>query len=352
MGDSDAMTAAKERSLLPDRHPNKDFFVLDIRDSSPRDDLASMEHPFYSLSSKPELRELEYENNGKRLRVIPSGIGLPTIMDKDIILYAISKLTHLKNAGVEIDQWVDMTAHEIMVAVNWNTAKQDYKRLENALVRLRATTFVTDVETGGETQTKGFGIIEEFEVERRNEKGKIAPFGRMSRVRVKLSSWTFNAVKAGEVLAINPLYFRLRRPLERRIYELARKHCGEQESWRIGIERFQKKVGSNAPAKKFRYFLKEIIADGHIPDYTLELDDKMVIVKPRHAVVSIGPVHLKSETLERAKTIAVDKGYDLYALQSEFEELIRRKGMPKSVDGAFIGFVKKKRPIRGQGTLL
>ncbi|MEL6216982.1 MAG: replication initiator protein A [Pseudomonadota bacterium] len=346
------MAEPKERTLLPDRHPNRDFFVLDIKDSSPRDDLASMEHPFYSLSVKPDLRELEYENNGRRLRVIPSGIGLPTIMDKDIILYAISKLTHQKNAGIEIDQWVEMSAHEVMVAVNWNTARQDYKRLENALVRLRSTTFVSDIETGGELQTKGFGIIEEFEVERRNEKGKIGPFGRMSKIRIKLSSWTFNAVKAGEVLAINPLYFRLRRPLERRIYELARKHCGDQESWRIGFDRFQKKVGSNAPAKKFRYFIKEIIADGHIPDYMLSLDGQNVVVHPVRQHVPIGNLRLKVETMERAKALAVEKGYDVYALEQEFIDFAQRKGRPDNPDGAFIGFIKKKKPLRGQGSLL
>lgn len=346
------MAAVKKRKLLPDRHPNKDFFVLDIRDSSPRDDLASMEHPFYSLSPRPDMRELEYEHNGKRLRVTPSGKGLPTIMDKDIILYAISKLTHLKNEGHEIDQWVEMTAHEVMAAANWNTSKQDYKRFEDALSRLRSTTFVTDVETGGKTQINGFGIIEEFQIERRAEDGSAAPFGRLSQVRIKLSSWTFNAVLAGEVLAINPFYFRLRRPLERRIYELARKHCGEQESWKIGIDKFQKKVGSNAPAKKFRFFVKEIIAAGHIPDYTLELDGKNVVVRPIRQTIEVGPVHLKAETMERAKEIAMEKGYDLYALKSDWEGMIRRNGFPDNPDGAFIGFVKKKKSLRGQGSLL
>ena len=40
-------------SLLPDRHPNLDFFVLDIADAVPKDDMASMEHPLFSLATKP-----------------------------------------------------------------------------------------------------------------------------------------------------------------------------------------------------------------------------------------------------------------------------------------------------------
>ena len=59
--------------------------------------MASMEHPVYSLSVKPDMRELEYTaSNGKRLTVMPSSRGLATIMDKDIILYCISKLVHQK----------------------------------------------------------------------------------------------------------------------------------------------------------------------------------------------------------------------------------------------------------------
>jgi plasmid replication initiation protein len=38
----------------------------------------------------------------------------------------------------------------------------------------------------------------------------------------------YNAILAREVLTLNRDYFRLDGGLERRIYELARKHCGRQ----------------------------------------------------------------------------------------------------------------------------
>ena len=41
--------------LLPDRHPQKDFFILDISDVVPKDDMASMEHPLFSLATKPDM---------------------------------------------------------------------------------------------------------------------------------------------------------------------------------------------------------------------------------------------------------------------------------------------------------
>ena len=318
-------------SLLPDRHPTKDFFILDVRDASPKDDIASMEHPIFSLSVKPDMRELEYEHNGKRIVISPSGRGLASIMDKDIIFYCISKLIYEQDQGVEIDPWVEVTAHEVMVATNWNIGSRDYKRFEDALVRLRGTTIVTNIATGDTEQIEGFGIIDRFEIERIGENGKKSAFGRMSKVRVKLSDWTLNAIKAGEVLTISPLYFRLRRPLERRMYELARKHVGDKtRPWPIGLEKFQKKVGSNAPKKKFRYFLREIIRDGNFPDYTFALEDDMVIIQRIQSRIPLGKVSLKPETIDKARAMAQAKGLDFWALDDDWQDMAAAEDRQKS----------------------
>jgi len=65
---------------------------------------------------------------------------------------------------------------------------------------------------------------------------------RLRYLDVKLSDWLFRAIEAAEVLPISREYFRLRSPLDRRIYEIARKHCGKQEKWRISIDKEGKKV--------------------------------------------------------------------------------------------------------------
>lgn len=165
-----------------------------------------------------------------------------------------------------------------MVATNWRTNRESYQRFEDALDRLRGTTIKTDIPTGDHRQTRGFGLIDEYEITRRDEEGEESVFGRMTKVRIKLSDWTFRAVQSMEVLTINPQYFRLRRPLERRIYELARKHVGDQgHSFKIGLEKLQKKVGSNSPAKKFKFFVKQIAQDEHLPDYDIDLQGSNVV---------------------------------------------------------------------------
>lgn len=334
---------------LPDRHPNRDFFILDVTEAPPKDDMASMEHPIFSLSSRPDMRELEYEHGGRRLRVVPSGKGLATILDKDILLYCISKLVHDLNRGLDVGPTVELTAHEVMVGTNWRTTAASYQRFEDALVRLRGTTIVTDIRTDGHMQTRGFGLIESFEIDRKDERGELSPFGRMTKVRITVSDWTLRAVKGMEVLSISGDYFRLRRPLERRIYEIARKHVGEQERpFVIRVDTLQKKVGSNSPLKKFRFFLREIIEDGHVPDYDLALDgDRVVMTRKGKGRSGVGlplfeaSLDVSEAAIERARRAA--PGYDVHALKVEWRAFASAQGtLPRDSDAAFVGYCRKR----------
>ena len=66
-------------------------------------------------------------------------------------------------------------------------------------------------------------------------------------------------------------YFRLRRPLDRRLYDLARKHCGAKEKWRIGIDKLVKR--NAAPKQEHANPLCAICVEtaeaDHLPDYAL-----------------------------------------------------------------------------------
>ena len=81
---------ARGEPLPPVAHA--DFFVCDIFDALPKDDLGSMEHPMFSLSTRPDLRILTYVHNGAEITVTPSVKGLATIHDKDILIFCISQL--------------------------------------------------------------------------------------------------------------------------------------------------------------------------------------------------------------------------------------------------------------------
>jgi hypothetical protein len=61
------------RLLLPDRHPTADFFLCDIFGALPKDDMATMEHPIFSLATRPDRRVLRYAHGaGSEITVTPS----------------------------------------------------------------------------------------------------------------------------------------------------------------------------------------------------------------------------------------------------------------------------------------
>ena len=270
-------------ALLPDRHPQKDFFILDFSDVVPKDDTASMEHPLFSLATKPDMRHLVYQNGENKLEITPSGLGLPTIFDKDILIYCVSQLMHLKNRGETFGKRVRFSARELSIATNRPIGGNHYKRLEQAFKRLQGTQFVTNIRTGNKIETRVFSLVDEGGFVRTADERF-----RLDYCELVLSDWFMRAIDSAEVVSISSDYFRLRRPLERRLYEIFRKHCGNQKKWHIGLSKLQAKTGSNAPLKKFRLNIRQIIADDHTPFYRLELTkDDLVVIRPRAAKATI-----------------------------------------------------------------
>lgn len=249
--------------LLPDRHPNRDFFLCDIQEASPKDDIGSMEHPMFSLSMKPDHKIRHYEHNGNTLTVAPGAHGLATIWDKDILIYCTSQIVAALDRGrKDVSRTVWVTAYDLLVATNRGIGGDHYKRLQAALERLKGTSITTDIQTNGVRIKKGFGLIDSWEIVERNPKDD-----RMVAVEITLSEWLYNAIQGKEVLTINEQYFRLRKGLERRIYELARKHCGSQASWKVSLELLHKKTGSSGSLREFRRKIKDIVKTAHLPDY-------------------------------------------------------------------------------------
>ena len=182
-------------------------------------------------------------------------LGLATIHDKDILIYCISQLVAKMNAGVELQQTLHLKAYDLLVSTNRNTDGRGYEQLKGALDRLSGTRIRTNIKTGEQEVTEGFGLIDSWRIVRQTASG------RMTELRITLSDWVFNAVVGREVLTLHRDYFRLRKPLERRMYELARKHCGKQDEWAISLDLLKKKCGSASEDYEFRRLLNIICAE-------------------------------------------------------------------------------------------
>ena len=137
------------------------------------------------------------------------------------------------------------------------------------------------------------------------------------------------------------------------MYEIARKHCGTSAKWQIGLAKLQDKTGSNAPLKKFRLNLREIIEADVTPFYSFELTDKdLVIVRPRKArPVALSPsIKIPSWADEQAREIAITKGWDFHALREKWLAYATEEaanGNPAKSSGAsFVGYCKKQNNLR------
>ena len=215
--------------------------------------MGSMEHPIFSLSTKPDLSAQEYDHKGVKITITPSVLGLATIHDKDILIYCISQLVAKLNAGAQLHKTLHLKAYELLVSTNRNTDGRGYEQLEAALDRLSGTRIKTNIRTNQAAIKEGFGLIDSWKVIR-NTKSE-----RMSEIQISLSDWVFNAVLGREVLTLHRDYFRLRKPLERRIYELARKHCGQQDEWCISWNCSRKNAASASEDFEFRRLVGTIM---------------------------------------------------------------------------------------------
>lgn len=332
--------------LLPDRHPQHDLFICDVADAVLKDVMQHMEHPFYSLSKKPETSVKRYRNGPHWLEITPSVKGLATIYDKDILIYCISQIMAKLKQGEAVTSRVRINSHELLIFTNRGTSGREYQALLDALDRLEGTRIRTNIVTGDEEQIDGFGLIDASSIRRKHGLD-----GRLLWCEVKLSDWVFNAIKNEEVLTLHRDYFRLRKPIERRVYEIARKHCGQQKTWRISLAKLLTKTGSQSPEKRFRQMIKLLARHDHLPDYQVTFDEEadMVIFTNRGTMALVGPADgtvppLKADTYERARQAA--PGWDIYHLEREWREWIIEP--PRDADGAFIGFCRKWFERRGQ----
>lgn len=251
--------------LSPRRHKTGDLFVADLFGIATKDDLASMEHPLFALKAGDKAIR-RYERNGVHVEIQPGMDGLATIHDKDVWIYCISQLTEAMNRGrLDVSRVVQFTAYDFLVSTNRQTSGRGYELLTKALRRLSTTAIFTNIKTGRRHERK-FSLIHDYAVVERDDSG------RMVSVEVELPRWLMQAIEARQVLSISPEYFQLRKGLDRRIYELVRKHCGSQPKWKVSLAVLHQKTGSRDALRNFRVAIRSLADSNQLPDYRVKFD--------------------------------------------------------------------------------
>ncbi|WGM03650.1 replication initiator protein A [Arsenophonus nasoniae] len=256
------------KTLRPHKHKQLEFFVADEVDISTfRDEIASMEHPFFALKGG-DTKSREYKNGNVTVIVTPNVHGLATVFDKDIWIYVISKLQEAINNNESISRTIVFTPYDFFVTTNRAKSGRAYEDLKKALSRLSGTRIQTNIiYSDNDKKTIDFGLIDKWEIVEK-QKGKL----EIGMVEVTLPDWLYQAITKTKVLQINPDYFRIRKAIDRRLYEIARKHCGNQHEFTISLEKLLKKVGSTTTLKDFKQKIKPLCLTNDLPDYEIFLD--------------------------------------------------------------------------------
>mgnify|MGYP001038010875 CR=1 FL=1 len=278
--------ANKPGNFIETEEPSQgDLFLCELANWSIKDDIASMEIPLFSLAKQKDTKIREYRRGNKIVRIIPSSVGAATVFDKDVLLFIASQIIEANNRNLPVSRTVQIESFDFLLGTDRGDGNASYDGIIGMLRRLRGTTIETNIPTGVDkvTQTEGFSMIDGFKVlsgkardtiavDRKTGKSEKTEKEKVFRFTVTLSEWLFNSLMNYEVLTLDRGYFKLSRPTDRRLYEIARKHCGDQVMWKINIDLLAEKIGTDRERFKVRDEIRRSIEADEIPQYRVALD--------------------------------------------------------------------------------
>jgi plasmid replication initiation protein len=260
-----------------------------------KNDRTMMVWNFFSLSTKRQQELPAYDDGQVRIEVRGTSSGVATIWDKELLIYLASLLQDKLNRNEPVARRLTFTANDFFRACCASSGGSAYGRLEEALQRLQGTQIKTNIETGGTGEDSAFSWVTDYKMQyRRDHKGE----KRLVGVTVELCDWLYRAVvKDRRMLTYDLGYFKLG-PLEKRLYEIARAHCGMQAGFRMGIEKLHHRVGADTPLKTFKKHVAAIIKSEStsLPSYGLIIIDPCQLGKND---TPLTPLPLKRTALKR-----------------------------------------------------
>ncbi|MBV1929677.1 MAG: replication initiator protein A [Gammaproteobacteria bacterium] len=247
-----------------------ELFSAIFTDVSFKDDRVTMEMPFLSLSKKCRTKPIEYENNGRMIRVTGGELGIASIFDWDLIIWLFSQIQRAKNRNLATSRVIRFHKSAYLEAVKSRAGGKQYKDLERTLTRLKQTDVLTNIRTEKGGEGERFSWIENYKYqfdEKRN----------LTWVIVQLPEWLYSAIQTEKyLLTLNSDYFLLTGGLERWLYRLIRKSIGKKKEgwkpWRVST--LHERSGSTRELKYFKRDLKKLVEKTpNLLDYRLEIKE-------------------------------------------------------------------------------
>ena len=261
----------------PSERDQLELFRPTARNIAPRDAQDLMAYPFFSLAKSRRTKPIDFRAGDVGVRVdADHAIGMATIWDADILIWAASQIVEARDAGFSTSRLMATTPYEILTFIGRGTSVRDYDRLKAALDRLQATTIATSIRQPTARRMHRFSWINEW-------KERADGQGRVIGVELILPDWFYSAVLDDAlVLTIDPAYFELLGGLERWLYRVVRKHGGHQRGgWQFDLHHLHLKSGSLSPLRRFAFELRDIVRRQPLPGYRLRL-----VIEPRRTLLT------------------------------------------------------------------
>ncbi len=263
----------------PAKDGQPDFFVPMLTEVSPKDDMNLLDVSPYGLSKTARTGEkafIQYKLKDAEI-TIEGGVktGMATIFDYDVVLHMISHLS------VEAEKWrkdgardedkpprqYRVSTYDILKFCCRGIGTRQYKEIEDVIDRVTSTKIkiVKTDKASKRRDAEWFSLVDGVKIVSKTDTGKV------STLDIGIPHWIYNGVvtKKPTLLALDPQYFLITRPLARFLYRLARKAAGNTDA-HYTMRQLYERSGSMREFKKFSYDIRKIIdasQETPLPEY-------------------------------------------------------------------------------------
>lgn len=253
-------------------------------------DLTTLGCAIFSMKkeAKNKVKNKIFEVSKGYLHVIGHTLfGSLNFYDKKTLIYILSKLAAFKREDGFIPERFYFSVHDYCKVVGMGqVGGKNRKLLRASLDRLKYTGFVLsqseryDDITQNSTHLSFLETITNQSIES-NTKYFI----------VDIPKWLRDDLEKNSLLTLNPNYFQMTNPFQSRLYEIARKYCGDKKSQKLYFPTVQMLLGTeDKNIRKLKYKLRlhgglktEDNPDG-IFDYYIEIFSDHILIHNNNAV--------------------------------------------------------------------
>lgn len=248
-------------------------FTASSNDIAPKDQIDLMARNWFSLTPN-RIHAIEHIYEDARtgcqeiVRITGSAEhGIATIHDQDLLIFVISQWIEAKQLDLEISRRIRFMPYQLFAWLGIEANGTSYRRVREALNRLRTTSIETTVrsQVGKRTRNriKQFSWISEWAITEED--------GEIRGIEVVLAEWLFESIQNFHVLTLDKRYFGIHGGVERWLYLYARKATGGAEGiWKETFKSLYRKSASQQAYKHFANTLRKLVKKNDLPGFRLE----------------------------------------------------------------------------------